>query len=206
LGIVNNIASAGGKISAATFNCGNVDSGCAQQILAAFEDFTSFGQDIVAAVGSCPIGNSGSGIFCAKDIIGGVDDLVLSAKDIDSAVDRCTPPEDFIAPPPAVGPPAANETVAPAGSGEATAPGAGGGAAADEGAAAGSGEATAPGAGGGAAADEGAAAEDAPVADQSVPELPERRRLAMQELEESWASARSRFLAQAQLPRNPVLV
>jgi len=110
LGMLTNIGGAGSKLSAATFNCGSVDSSCAQQILSGVEDFTSFGQDIIATVRDCPIGTTGSGIVCAGAVVSAVDDLVLSAKDIDSAVQRCAKAESFIAPSP-VNESAGNETV-----------------------------------------------------------------------------------------------
>lgn len=89
LGIFSNVGHAGSKLSSAVFNCGNVDSSCAQQTLGTVDDFNAGLESIVAAVSNCPHGSSGSGILCAKDVIGAVNDFTIVAKDIDSSVQRC---------------------------------------------------------------------------------------------------------------------
>jgi len=102
MGLLTNIGAVGKEVSAATFNCGNVDSGCAQQILAGINDLSEMGQDIISSVSNCPSKIKGAGLFCAADIVAILNKAVNGAKDIDSAVERCMPPEDFIAPPPSV--------------------------------------------------------------------------------------------------------
>jgi len=93
MAIFSGIGSAGNGISAATFNCGNIDSSCAQQILGTVDDFSAFGDDVIGMVADCPSGSGGSGLYCAQAVIAGVDDLTLSAKDIEEAVELCEPVE-----------------------------------------------------------------------------------------------------------------
>jgi len=93
MAIFSGIGSAGNGISAATFNCGNIDSSCAQQILGTVDDFSAFGDDVIGMVADCPSGSGGSGLYCAQAVIAGVNDLTLSAKDIEEAVELCEPVE-----------------------------------------------------------------------------------------------------------------
>eukprot|EP00443_Scrippsiella_acuminata_P126934 CAMPEP_0115658790 /NCGR_PEP_ID=MMETSP0272-20121206/45389_1 /TAXON_ID=71861 /ORGANISM="Scrippsiella trochoidea, Strain CCMP3099" /LENGTH=347 /DNA_ID=CAMNT_0003096883 /DNA_START=46 /DNA_END=1089 /DNA_ORIENTATION=- len=75
----------GNKVATLTLVCGQLDNGCAADVLQAFGDISDTSNALVAAAQDC-VSDSW---FCAFDVVSAVDDLNSFVKDIISALQSC---------------------------------------------------------------------------------------------------------------------
>jgi len=92
VGMIGWVTHCGKRLSAATFNCGNVDSSCAQLVLSVLDKFDGIARNIFSVISTCPY--HGAQIFCAKSIISIVNKIVSLSKTLYTADRRCAIQEE----------------------------------------------------------------------------------------------------------------
>lgn len=95
VGMLGWVTHCGKRLSAATFNCGNVDSSCSQLVFSVLDKFFGIGRKIFSVIDTCPYGGRrSSGLYCSANIINIINKLVLLSRTLAGAESRCAIEEE----------------------------------------------------------------------------------------------------------------
>jgi len=98
VGMIGWVTHCGKRLSAATFNCGNVDSSCSQLVFSVLDKLDGIGRKIFSIISYCPSGSPRTnGLYCASSIINIVDKVVTLSMTLYTADRRCAIQEEELA-------------------------------------------------------------------------------------------------------------